>query len=59
MKPVMIVVTAYFDNSGKNKYNPDPTKAVRFGKPTYDEMMVGVVEYTVDGKSAPRLDGDE
>jgi hypothetical protein len=38
-------------NSSKNKYNPDPTRAVRFGDPTYDEMMVGVVEYTVDGKS--------
>jgi mono/diheme cytochrome c family protein len=50
-KGTKIVVTAYFDNSAKNKYNPDPTRAVRFGEPTYDEMMVGVVEYTVDGKS--------
>ena len=32
----------YFDNSGKNKYNPDPT---------YDGMMIGMVEYTVDAKS--------
>jgi hypothetical protein len=46
-----VVVTGYFDNSSKNKYNSDPTQAVRFGDPTYDEMMVGVVEYTVDGKS--------
>jgi hypothetical protein len=46
-----IVVTGHFDNSPKNKYNPDPTQAVRFGEPTYDEMMVGMVEYTVDGKS--------
>jgi mono/diheme cytochrome c family protein len=50
-KGTKILVTAYFDNSSKNKYNPDPTKAVRFGDPTYDEMMVGMVEYTVDGKS--------
>jgi hypothetical protein len=50
-KGTKIVVTGYFDNSSKNKYNPDPTRAVRFGDPTYDEMMVGVVEYTVDGKS--------
>jgi mono/diheme cytochrome c family protein len=40
-------VTAYFDNSAKNKYNPDPTQAVRFGEPTYDEMMIGFIEYTV------------
>lgn len=51
-KGTKIVVTGYFDNSSKNKYNPDPTRAVRFGDPTYDEMMVGLVEYTVDGKSA-------
>jgi hypothetical protein len=50
-KGTKIVVTGYFDNSSKNKYNPDPTRAVRFGDPTYDEMMVGMVEYTVDGKS--------
>jgi hypothetical protein len=50
-KGTKIVVTGYFDNSSKNKYNPDPTRAVRFGDPTYDEMMVGVVEYTADGKS--------
>ena len=50
-KGTKIVVTGYFDNSSKNKYNPDPTRAVRFGDPTYDEMMVGLVEYTVDGKS--------
>jgi hypothetical protein len=50
-KGTRIVVTGSFDNSSKNKYNPDPTQAVRFGEPTYDEMMVGLVEYTVDGKS--------
>jgi mono/diheme cytochrome c family protein len=50
-KGTKILVTGYFDNSSKNKYNPDPTKAVRFGDPTYDEMMVGMIEYTVDGKS--------
>jgi hypothetical protein len=49
-KGTKIVVTGYFDNSSKNKYNPDPTRAVRFGDPTYDEMMVGLVEYTVDSK---------
>jgi len=42
-------VTGYFDNSAKNRNNPDPAKAVRFGEPTYDEMMVGWITYTVDG----------
>jgi hypothetical protein len=45
------MVTAYFDNSAKNRNNPDPAKAVRFGNPTYDEMMVGALDYTVDGQS--------
>lgn len=43
-----IQVTGYFDNSTKNKYNPDPTKAVRQGEPTYDEMMMGFMDYTAE-----------
>jgi mono/diheme cytochrome c family protein len=43
-----LVVTALFDNSTKNKYNPDPSQAVRFGDPTYDDMMIGWINYTVD-----------
>ncbi len=40
-----LMVTGWFDNSAKNKNNPDPTKTVRFGEPTYDEMLVGFVDY--------------
>jgi len=40
-----LMVTGWFDNSVKNKSNPDPTKTVRFGEPTYDEMLVGFVDY--------------
>ena len=47
-KGTRIECTAHFDNSAKNQANPDPTKAVRWGEPTYDEMMIGWVEYTVD-----------
>ncbi|HUK88883.1 MAG TPA: DUF3471 domain-containing protein [Blastocatellia bacterium] len=43
-----LVVTAHFDNSERNKYNPDPKKDVRWGDPTYDEMMIGWVDYAVD-----------
>jgi hypothetical protein len=39
---------AHFDNSTKNKYNPDATKSVRFGDPTYDEMMIGWIDYFAD-----------
>jgi len=44
------VVTGYFDNSPKNKYNPDPTRAVRFGEPTYDEMMGSFIDYMIEGQ---------
>jgi mono/diheme cytochrome c family protein len=49
-KGTRFFVTAYFDNSAKNKYNPDPTQAVRFGEPTYDDMMIGWIDYTVDNQ---------
>jgi mono/diheme cytochrome c family protein len=51
-KGTRIMVTGYFDNSTKNKYNPDPTKAVRYGEPTYDEMMIGWMDYTLDKETA-------
>jgi hypothetical protein len=52
-----IEVTGYFDNSAKNKLNPDPSKAVRHGEPTYDEMMMGFVEYVVEKpKHLARID---
>src|SRR5437868_13589940 len=51
-KGTKMIVTAHYDNSEKNKYNPDPTKTVRFGDPTYDEMMIGYMDYIV--KTADR-----
>lgn len=43
--------TAWFDNSDKNPANPDPTKVVRWGPQTSDEMHLGYVEYIVPGES--------
>ena len=40
-------ITAVFDNSAANPANPDPTQRVRWGEQTYDEMMIGYVEYYV------------
>jgi mono/diheme cytochrome c family protein len=47
-KGTRLIVTAHFDNSTKNKYNPDPKKDVRWGDPTYDEMMIGWMDITID-----------
>lgn len=37
--------TAWYDNSADNPANPDPTKTVRWGSQTVDEMMLGYIEY--------------
>jgi hypothetical protein len=49
-KGTRFMLTGYLDNSAKNRNNPDPAKAVRFGDPTYDEMMIGWIDYTMDGQ---------
>ena len=41
--------TGWFDNSSANPANPDPTRTVRWGKQTEDEMLLGYVEYIVPG----------
>ncbi|MBI3882510.1 MAG: hypothetical protein HY301_20920 [Verrucomicrobia bacterium] len=38
-------ITAVFDNSAGNPANPDPTKIVRWGPQTFNEMMIGYMEY--------------
>lgn len=56
-KGTKLIVTAHFDNSTKNKYNPDPAKDVRWGDPTYDEMMIGWMDITIDNPlKAPKPD---
>jgi hypothetical protein len=37
-------ISAHFDNSPANQANPDPTKTVKWGSQTYDEMMIGYIE---------------
>ena len=34
-----------FDNSKENPFNPDPTKDVRWGQQTWEEMLVGYLDY--------------
>jgi hypothetical protein len=49
---------AHFDNSPRNKFNPDPTQTVRWGDQTWEEMMIGWYTYTTDtgGKKAAGAD---
>jgi hypothetical protein len=46
---------AHFDNSTGNKFNPDPSKEVRWGDQTWEEMMIGWMSYTLD-KTAGQAD---
>ena len=36
---------AHYDNSPANKFNPDPTKAVKWGDQTWEEMMIGWISF--------------
>ncbi len=42
-----IIITAHFDNSPNNPVDPDPTKTIRWGEPSYEEMMDGWVEFVL------------
>lgn len=46
-KDSIIDATGWFDNSKNNPANPDATKDVTWGPQTFDEMMLGYVEYVV------------
>lgn len=48
--------TAWYDNSSKNPANPDPSKVVRWGQQTTDEMLLGYVEYVIRAGSVPDND---
>jgi len=45
-----IECTAHFDNSAKNPYNADPSKEVRWGDQSWEEMMVGFFNLAFDAK---------
>jgi mono/diheme cytochrome c family protein len=46
--------TAYFDNSTNNRFNPDPTQDVRWGDQTWEEMMIGWMDYSVANQRVVR-----
>jgi peroxiredoxin/mono/diheme cytochrome c family protein len=45
-----VVCTAHFDNSRNNPNNPDPTRTVAWGQQTWDEMMIGWMQYYHPGE---------
>jgi hypothetical protein len=59
-KGTKIHCVAHFDNSKNNPANPDPTKNVVWGDQTWEEMMIGWIDYmkpaltSTDGNVAHR-----
>jgi hypothetical protein len=54
-KGSVLTLTAHFDNSAQNPANPDPTKAIRWGDKSEEEMFSNYVEYLDPGKETTRV----
>ena len=57
-KGTSIECIAHFDNSAGNDANPDPKKTVRWGDQTWEEMMIGFINY-IDAPAQPPKQTDE
>ena len=53
-KGTKISTTAHFDNSLNNRNNPDPTKAVKWGDQSWEEMMIGFFDVTFPADLDPK-----
>jgi hypothetical protein len=52
-KGAKLKTVAHYDNSTANKFNPDPTKVVKYGPQSWDEMHVTFVGILIDAKTNP------
>lgn len=50
-KGTKIETIAHYDNSTKNALNPDPSRPVRFGEQTWEEMMNGFFDFVPANQS--------
>lgn len=49
----VLKTVSHYDNSRGNKFNPDPTKTIRFGLQSWDEMNVSFMGIIIDAKADP------
>jgi hypothetical protein len=47
------------DPSLNNPANPNPRKEVKWGPQTWEELMIGWFDYTLDAPGSPRSRGTE
>jgi peroxiredoxin len=50
---------AHYDNSAGNPSNPDPTSTVEWGDYTWDEMMIGYIDYYHDVPTRWTIESEE
>jgi len=53
-KGTKLKVTAHYDNSVNNKFNPDPNRIVYWGDQSWEEMMAPSFAVVADTKANPR-----
>ena len=53
-KGTRLIGISHFDNSGANKFNPDPTKEIRWGLQNWDEMSNCFIGLVFDAKVDPK-----
>jgi hypothetical protein len=44
-KGTRLIITFHYDNSANNHSNPDPSRTIRWGEPSEEEMMSGWIDY--------------
>jgi hypothetical protein len=49
-KGTKVHCVAHFDNSANNFNNPDPSKPVYWGDQTWEEMMIGWMDFAFERK---------
>ena len=49
-----LIVTAHYDNSINNKFNPDPNRTVYYGEMSWEEMMHAFFSVVIDQDVDPR-----
>jgi hypothetical protein len=53
-KGTRLLVTAHYDNSVNNKFNPDPNRTVYYGDMTWEEMMFPFFSVVSDKSVEPK-----
>jgi len=52
-KGSVLECVAHYDNSANNPFNPDPSKEVRWGNQTWEEMLIGFVDFAIPADADP------